>query len=101
MMQGYLVGRREAVARRMTAREAQITSRVTRVLIDSDPTPEELVAKLSITPEDIIERFGDRIYDLREQIVEDALYGENDNEDDEAEGEEGYYDDDEESEEED
>lgn len=59
--------------RRLNSQEAALTERLTQVLESDNPTTEELVITLEISPEDLLERFPDRIYELREKIVDDKI----------------------------
>lgn len=65
--------------RKLNATERNLVERLSEVLVSDNPTTEELTITLEITPEDILERFPDRIYDLREKIVDDKIiFGGND-----------------------
>lgn len=69
-LKGYLLGKRGFDMRRMSPREMALVERLNEVLTSDNPTTEELTITLEISPEDVIERFPDRIYDLREKIVD-------------------------------
>lgn len=59
--------------RKLDSNEAAMVERLINVLESDNPTTEELTITLEISPEDIIERFPDRIYDLREKIVDTKI----------------------------
>lgn len=69
--------------RKLDSKESALVDRLNNVLLNDAPTTEELMITLEITPEDIIERFPDRVYDLREKIVDQhIIFGEDDDPED-------------------
>ena len=89
-VKGYLLGLRGVEMRKLDAKERLLVERLNQVLEDNHPTTEELAITLEITPEDILERFPDRVYDLREKIVDATMIFGDMNEEDP----EGWYEDD-------
>ena len=59
--------------RKLSGAEAGLVDRLNNVLLSNSPTPEELLITLELTPEEILERFPDRVYDLREKIVDQHI----------------------------
>lgn len=73
--------------RKMSSQEMALVERLNEVLTSDNPTTEELTITLEVTPEDIIERFPDRVYDLREKIVDThIIFGDPDEYQDDEEG---------------
>jgi lambda repressor-like predicted transcriptional regulator len=95
-VKGYLLGQRGVEMRKLDSKERLLVERLNQVLEDSHPTTEELAITLEITPEDILERFPDRVYDLREKIVDATMIFGDTNEEDP----DGWYEDDSDGEEE-
>lgn len=92
-LKGYLLGKRGFDMRRMSPREMALVERLNEVLTSDNPTTEELTITLEVTPEDIIERFPDRVYDLREKIVDThIIFGDPDEYKAEEDDEENYLD---------
>lgn len=68
--------------RKLSSAEMALVERLNTVLESDNPTTEELTITLEITPEDIIERFPDRVYELREKIVDTRIiFGDPDEQD--------------------
>lgn len=92
-LKGYLLGKRGFDMRKLSSTEMALVERLNEVLESDNPTTEELTITLEISPEDIIERFPDRVYDLREKIVDThIIFGDPDAQDEEEASEENFLD---------